>query len=137
AGSVVEPPAMRHNIRRELPITRRERVPGRGIACCIPVKTGQAIHTWPVIPVVAGRPFFSYQAGAVAPTILVFDSGLGGLTVFREVARALPHARYRYVADDAFFPYSSHSEAELVARVGKLIGELVEAHRLARVVVDC
>ena len=39
------------------------------------------------------------------PTILVFDSGLGGLTVFREVAKARPDARYVYVADDAFFPY--------------------------------
>jgi glutamate racemase len=36
-----------------------------------------------------------------APNIIVFDSGLGGLTVYREVAAALPHARYLYVADDA------------------------------------
>ncbi len=41
---------------------------------------------------------------ANAPTILVFDSGLGGLTVYREVARARPDARYVYVADDPFFP---------------------------------
>jgi glutamate racemase len=39
-----------------------------------------------------------------APTILVFDSGLGGLTVFREVVKARPDAHYVYVADDAFFP---------------------------------
>ena len=44
-------------------------------------------------------------------TILVFDSGLGGLTVFREVAKMRPDARYLYVADDAFFPYGSHGEA--------------------------
>jgi glutamate racemase len=37
------------------------------------------------------------------PTILVFDSGLGGLTVFREAARARPDARYVYVADDALW----------------------------------
>ena len=47
-----------------------------------------------------------------APTIMVFDSGLGGLTVFREVARARPDARFVYVADDAFFPYGRHREAE-------------------------
>src|SRR5438876_690960 len=47
----------------------------------------------------------------------MFDSGLGGLTVFREVAKARPDARYVYVADDAFFPYGSHGETELVARV--------------------
>src|SRR5262249_6927891 len=54
---------------------------------------------------------------AVTTTILVFDSGLGGLTVFREVAKVRPDARYVYVADDAFFPYSGRGEAELVARV--------------------
>jgi glutamate racemase len=47
---------------------------------------------------------------ANASTILVFDSGLGGLTVFREVAKARPDARYVYV-DDAFFPYNAKSEA--------------------------
>ena len=40
-----------------------------------------------------------------SPCILVFDSGLGGLTVFREIARARPDARFVYAADDALFPY--------------------------------
>ena len=46
-----------------------------------------------------------------APTILVFDSGLGGLTVFREVAKARPDARLVYAADDAFFPYGRHERS--------------------------
>src|SRR5258707_10392829 len=65
---------------------------------------------------------------AVATTILIFDSGLGGLTVFREVAKARPDARYVYVADDAFFPYGGHGEAELVERGGGLMGGLIETH---------
>ncbi len=60
------------------------------------------------------------------PTILVFDSGLGGLTVFREIVRLRPGARYVYVADDAYFPYGQHTEEEIVARVVPLIGELIE-----------
>ena len=64
----------------------------------------------------------------IAPTILVFDSGLGGLTVLREVASARPDARYVYAADDAFFPYSGRGEAELVARVVTLVGELIDAY---------
>jgi glutamate racemase len=72
-----------------------------------------------------------------APTILVFDSGLGGLTVYREIAKARPDARLLYVADDAFFPYGDHGEAELVARVVALIGELIEAHRPDLVVIAC
>ena len=71
------------------------------------------------------------------PTILVFDSGLGGLTVFREVVKARPDARYLYVADDAFFPYSSRGEAELVARVVALMGELIDGHRPDLIVIAC
>jgi glutamate racemase len=72
-----------------------------------------------------------------SPTILVFDSGLGGLTVFREVVQARPDARYIYVADDAFFPYGGHGEAELVARVGALMGELIATHRPDLIVIAC
>ena len=71
------------------------------------------------------------------PTILVFDSGLGGLSVLREVVRARPDAHYVYVADDAFFPYGHHSEAELIARVVPLMGELIAAHRPDLIVIAC
>ena len=73
----------------------------------------------------------------LAPTILVFDSGLGGLTVFRETAKARPDAQFVFVADDAFFPYGGHGETELVARVVPLIGELIERHQPAIVIVAC
>ena len=72
-----------------------------------------------------------------SPTILVFDSGLGGLTVFREVAKARPDARYVYVADDAFFPYGDQDETALVQRVVTLMGELIETHRPDLIVIAC
>ena len=74
---------------------------------------------------------------AVPPTILVFDSGLGGLTVLREIVGARPDAHYVYVADDAFFPYGHHSEDQIIARVVPLIGELIAAHRPDLVVIAC
>ncbi|MGH6676580.1 MAG: glutamate racemase, partial [Xanthobacteraceae bacterium] len=49
------------------------------------------------------------------PHVLVFDSGLGGLTVLAEVTRLRPDAHCLYVADDAGFPYGRLSEAALVA----------------------
>ena len=56
------------------------------------------------IPIRALRGHNSRVATASVPTtVLIFDSGLGGLTVFREVAQARPHARYVYIADDAYF----------------------------------
>ncbi len=71
------------------------------------------------------------------PTILVFDSGLGGLTVYREVAAALPGARFVYVADDAGFPYGNLAEDALVARVTEVIGASVSQHAPDLVVVAC
>src|SRR5207302_4294002 len=71
------------------------------------------------------------------PTILAFDSGLGGLTVLREIVAARPDAHYDYVADDAFFPYGHHSEKEIIARVVPLIGELTNAHAPDLVVISC
>jgi len=71
------------------------------------------------------------------PTILVFDSGLGGLTVLREIVRTRNDARYVYVADDAFFPYGHHSEEGIIARVVPLIGELISAHHPDIVVIAC
>jgi len=72
-----------------------------------------------------------------SPSILVFDSGVGGLTVFREIARARPDAGLTYVADDALFPYGKVPEATLIARVTTLMGRLIAAHSPDLVVIAC
>jgi glutamate racemase len=72
-----------------------------------------------------------------SPGILIFDSGVGGLTVFREIARARPDARLIYAADDALFPYGKVPENDLIVRVVALIGELIETHSPDLVVIAC
>src|ERR1700683_3022240 len=71
------------------------------------------------------------------PTILVFDSGLGGVTVYREIAAARPDANFVYVADDAGFPYGAIAEPALVTRVVGLMGELIATHEPDLVVIAC
>jgi glutamate racemase len=73
----------------------------------------------------------------MAPTILVFDSGLGGLTVHREIAKARPDARFVYAADDAFFPYGRQPEAVLIERVIAVMDQLIAAHRPDLAVIAC
>jgi glutamate racemase len=70
-------------------------------------------------------------------TILVFDSGLGGSTVLREIVKLRPGARYIYVADDAYFPYGQHTDADIIARVVPLMGEIIAAHSPDLVVIAC
>lgn len=76
-------------------------------------------------------------AMAPRPRILVFDSGLGGLTVFREVVAARPDADYLYAADDAAFPYGALSESALVARVLEVMARLIARFDPQIVVIAC
>ncbi len=72
-----------------------------------------------------------------APAILVFDSGLGGLTVFREIVKARPDATLIYLADDQRFPYGDIPEAELIERVVKVFGEAIADHQPDLIVNAC
>ncbi|MCI0466098.1 MAG: aspartate/glutamate racemase family protein, partial [Beijerinckiaceae bacterium] len=72
-----------------------------------------------------------------AANILVFDSGLGGLTVFAELQRLLPGARLLYAADDAAFPYGELTEGALAARVLLVMNRLIDAYAPDTVVIAC
>ena len=72
-----------------------------------------------------------------APTILVFDSGLGGLTVHAHVARARPDARIVYVADDEVFPYGRLTNGELIERVTAVFSRLVPLIEPDLIVIAC
>lgn len=71
------------------------------------------------------------------PRILLFDSGMGGLTVARAVATQLPEAHLIYAADNAAFPYGAWKERDLIARIVMVIGRLIEAVKPDVVVVAC
>ncbi|MBS7542727.1 glutamate racemase [Ancylobacter oerskovii] len=75
--------------------------------------------------------------GLRVPTILLFDSGLGGLSVLRELARQRPDARYVYAADDAGFPYGALDEETLIARVVAVMDALVNRLAPDTVVISC
>jgi glutamate racemase len=69
--------------------------------------------------------------------ILLFDSGVGGLSVLAEVRRTLLAAPIVYVADNAGFPYGTKSEAEISARVPALLGRLAERYRPRLITIAC
>lgn len=58
-------------------------------------------------------------------TIGIFDSGVGGLSVLREVRKAVPHARIVYYADTANCPYGPKGEAFVLERSRAITGELL------------
>ncbi len=71
------------------------------------------------------------------PRILVFDSGVGGLSVAREIQLRLPLNPLVYASDNAFFPYGTKGEAELITRVDGVISELLERYPADILVIAC
>jgi glutamate racemase len=69
--------------------------------------------------------------------LLVFDSGVGGLSVLDAIRRRLPAAPIVYVADSGGFPYGTKTETEIAARVPALLGRLVERYRPRLIVIAC
>jgi glutamate racemase len=69
--------------------------------------------------------------------ILMFDSGIGGLTVLREARVLMPDRRFVYVADDAAFPYGDWEEEALSARIVELCGSLIARHDPEIFVIPC
>ena len=69
--------------------------------------------------------------------VLLFDSGVGGLSILAPVRTTLPWAPIVYAADSAGFPYGIRSEAEIAARVPALLGRLVERYHPRLVVIAC
>ena len=70
------------------------------------------------------------------PSIGVFDSGVGGLSVLRALRSALPGATFRYVADSAHAPYGERSNAYVIERSLCIAREL-RAQGVTLLVVAC
>lgn len=68
---------------------------------------------------------------------LIFDSGVGGLSVGAEIRKRLPALQLSYAADDIFRPYGEKTEAQLKARLPGLLWELVKTVKPDLVVIAC
>lgn len=71
------------------------------------------------------------------PTILLFDSGVGGLSVYHEVRQLLPDCHYLYCFDNAFFPFSEKSEETIIQRTLAICQKIDEEYPLDLIVIAC
>jgi glutamate racemase len=76
-------------------------------------------------------------AGGGDPVLLIFDSGVGGLTVLAEIRRAIQGARLVYVADNAAFPYGAWEAEALGHRVVALFEGLISRFSPQLCVIAC
>ena len=66
----------------------------------------------------------------------VFDSGVGGLTLLRELDNLMPYENFIYVGDTARMPYGTKSEDEVVANSEQII-RFLEENDCKQVVIAC
>lgn len=71
------------------------------------------------------------------PTILIFDSGVGGLSVYREVRQLLPDLHYIYAFDNDAFPYGEKSAEFIIERIIRFIDQIQQKHALAIAIIAC
>ncbi len=67
----------------------------------------------------------------------VFDSGVGGLSVLRELRRLLPHENFVFLADQLYVPYGEKSKKELIELGLRVTDYFVKNHDIKMMVVAC
>ncbi len=67
----------------------------------------------------------------------IFDSGLGGLTVLRDIQALLPHENLVYIADSAYAPYGEKAATDIASRCLLLANILIRQHHIQALVVAC
>ncbi len=69
--------------------------------------------------------------------VLIFDSGVGGLSVYQELTALLPQLEYLYLFDNEAYPYGELDGDTLVHRVLTLITHYCRTHTIDVVVIAC
>jgi glutamate racemase len=74
---------------------------------------------------------------STTPTIGVFDSGFGGLTVLASLIQKLPHARFAFIGDTARLPYGSKSRRTVARYAAESAQFLVREQGAEFLVIAC
>ena len=72
-----------------------------------------------------------------SPTVLVFDSGIGGLSIYNEIYNKMPNLHYIYAFDNEGFPYGDKSSEYLITRVNRIIATILQSYSIDLAVIAC
>lgn len=71
------------------------------------------------------------------PRILMIDSGIGGLSLYRYIERLFPNALYTYLIDNEVFPYGNKHDSFIVQRIIKLIYSVERKQKIDMIILAC
>ncbi|MCL4354236.1 glutamate racemase [Patescibacteria group bacterium] len=67
----------------------------------------------------------------------IFDSGVGGLSVLRELKKLLPSENFIFIADQANVPYGGKTKEQLIGFSDKIVNFLVNEKKVKAIVIAC
>ena len=70
-------------------------------------------------------------------TIAIFDSGVGGLSIYQQIKLQLPNCKYVFVSDNEAYPYGTKTEDELRQRVPEVVERIIKQHSPDLLVIAC
>jgi glutamate racemase len=71
------------------------------------------------------------------PNLLIIDSGVGGLSVVREIIKTTPNINLNYIADNNLYPYGTMSERQLIERIIYLTDCFIKDFNIDFIVIAC
>ncbi|TEW53747.1 glutamate racemase [Psychromonas sp. RZ22] len=72
-----------------------------------------------------------------AKRVLIFDSGVGGLSVYQQIIKLTPSIKCHYLFDNAYFPYGELPHLQLIKRLIQLLSEFMSQHPADLLVIAC
>ncbi len=69
--------------------------------------------------------------------VVIFDSGVGGLSVYQEIHALLPQVQFIYAFDNAAFPYGELDDVTLIKRTNHIVALLANQYKADLVVIAC
>lgn len=69
-------------------------------------------------------------------SIGIFDSGIGGVTVLKEIIRILPNENYKYYSDSKNNPYGDKTDKEIIEICGTIVSDFIE-QKCKAIVIAC
>jgi len=72
-----------------------------------------------------------------AKRVLIFDSGVGGLSVYEQIVKYNPTIKCQYLFDNAYFPYGELPREQLINRLTQLLTDFMQLHSVDLIVIAC
>ncbi|QFQ32358.1 glutamate racemase [Buchnera aphidicola] len=69
--------------------------------------------------------------------MLIFDSGIGGISILKNIKKKLPNKNYIYLLDNKEFPYGEKKESFIIKRSIKIINKIINLYPIQIVVIAC